>query len=315
MCYICTGKGVGVEGFESIWPTCRACRSSRATSTPAASDAVSACRSRLAADAGLPPRLGRPRRGLRAQPRGPRRALLDLGDRHGRPRLHRRPGHPLEVEHYVEHLIAFLDAIGAERVQLSGESLGGWVATRAAIEQPRADRPPGPQHGRRLAGRPGGDGADPDALDGGGRKPRLGDGGARILWLMADKARSTTTSSPAARRSTAPGLRRRDGRHPGAAGPRDPCPQHRQPRGLRPDQGTDPGALDQRRPDRRRRRGPPHRLDDPRRRVRRDGGLRPLAPVRGPETSSTACTSTSCGRAHETSCVNPPRFEGRRRLP
>ena len=49
-----------------------------------------------------------------------------------------KPGHPLEVGHYVEHLMAVLDAIGAERACLSGESLGGWVAARAAIDHPDA---------------------------------------------------------------------------------------------------------------------------------------------------------------------------------
>src|ERR1700761_3503134 len=52
-----------------------------------------------------------------------------------------RPGHPLEVEHYVEHLLAFLDAIDVERTNLSGESLGGWVASRLAIDHAgRVDR-------------------------------------------------------------------------------------------------------------------------------------------------------------------------------
>src|SRR3984957_20811339 len=35
-----------------------------------------------------------------------------------------KPGHPLEVHHYIEHLLAFLDEIGVERAHLSGESLG-----------------------------------------------------------------------------------------------------------------------------------------------------------------------------------------------
>ena len=52
-----------------------------------------------------------------------------------------KPGHPLEVSHYVSHLMAFFDAIGADRAHLSGESLGGWVASRAAIDHPdRIDR-------------------------------------------------------------------------------------------------------------------------------------------------------------------------------
>ena len=47
-----------------------------------------------------------------------------------------KPGHPLEVRHYVDHLLAFLDAIGVERAHLSGESLGGWVVSRAAVDHP-----------------------------------------------------------------------------------------------------------------------------------------------------------------------------------
>ena len=52
-----------------------------------------------------------------------------------------KPGHPLEVHHYVEHLMAVLSGIGAERASLSGESLGGWVAARAAVDHPdKVDR-------------------------------------------------------------------------------------------------------------------------------------------------------------------------------
>src|SRR6201995_2313450 len=47
-----------------------------------------------------------------------------------------KPGHPLEVRHYVDHLLAFLDAIGAERAHLSGESRGGWAVSRAAVDHP-----------------------------------------------------------------------------------------------------------------------------------------------------------------------------------
>src|SRR3981189_1533776 len=54
-----------------------------------------------------------------------------------------KPGHPLEVTHYVDHLLAVFDAIGAEPPHLSGESLGGWGAARAASAHPdRTDRPP-----------------------------------------------------------------------------------------------------------------------------------------------------------------------------
>lgn len=47
-----------------------------------------------------------------------------------------KPDVPYEIPVYVRHLAAFLDAIGAESVRLSGESLGGWVAGSFAIEHP-----------------------------------------------------------------------------------------------------------------------------------------------------------------------------------
>lgn len=100
-----------------------------------------------------------------------------------------RPGHPLEVEHYVEHLIAFLDAIGVDRVHLSGESLGGWVATRAAIVN-------GGRIDRLVLNTAGGSQADPAVMErirtlsmAAAENPDWETVRARILWLMADKER------------------------------------------------------------------------------------------------------------------------------
>ncbi|WP_433234365.1 alpha/beta fold hydrolase [Actinomadura nitritigenes] len=47
-----------------------------------------------------------------------------------------KPGTPGEIPAYVDHLMAYLDAVGAERAHLVGESLGGWVASWAASEHP-----------------------------------------------------------------------------------------------------------------------------------------------------------------------------------
>jgi len=99
------------------------------------------------------------------------------------------PRHPLEVEHYVDHLLAFLDAIDAERVHLSGESLGGWVASRAAIDHPdRIDR--------LVLNTAGGSQADPVVMErirtlsmAAAENPDWETVEARILWLMADKDR------------------------------------------------------------------------------------------------------------------------------
>lgn len=52
-----------------------------------------------------------------------------------------KPDQPMEISAYVRHLRAFLDAIGADRAHISGESLGGWVAARFALTHPdRVDK-------------------------------------------------------------------------------------------------------------------------------------------------------------------------------
>lgn len=52
-----------------------------------------------------------------------------------------KPLAPYEIGVYVEHLRTVLDTLGFERAHLSGESLGGWVAARFALEYPqRVDR-------------------------------------------------------------------------------------------------------------------------------------------------------------------------------
>ena len=99
------------------------------------------------------------------------------------------PGHPLEVKHYVAHLIAFLDAVGVERASISGESLGGWVATRTAIDHP--DRVE-----RLVLNTAGGSQADPEVMKriitlsmAAVTEPTWETVQARIRWLMADKTK------------------------------------------------------------------------------------------------------------------------------
>ncbi|MCV7261037.1 alpha/beta fold hydrolase [Mycobacterium shimoidei] len=100
-----------------------------------------------------------------------------------------KPGHPLEIPHYVTHLIAFLDAIGAERASLSGESLGGWVAARAAIDHPE-------KVDRLVLNTAGGSQADPEVMQriitlsmAAAEDPSWQTVQARIKWLMADKSK------------------------------------------------------------------------------------------------------------------------------
>jgi 2-hydroxy-6-oxonona-2,4-dienedioate hydrolase len=47
-----------------------------------------------------------------------------------------KPEHPLEIPHYLDHLTAVLDTLGADKAYLSGESLGGWVTARFAQLHP-----------------------------------------------------------------------------------------------------------------------------------------------------------------------------------
>ncbi|MFP5464478.1 MAG: alpha/beta fold hydrolase [Gammaproteobacteria bacterium] len=52
-----------------------------------------------------------------------------------------KPLAPYEIGVYVQHLRAVLDTLGFERAHVSGESLGGWVGARFALEFPdRVDR-------------------------------------------------------------------------------------------------------------------------------------------------------------------------------
>lgn len=100
-----------------------------------------------------------------------------------------KPGHPLEIAHYVDHLVAVLDTIGARRAYISGESLGGWVASRFAVDHP--DRLE-----RLVLNTAGGSQADPEVMKriialsmAAAENPSWETVQARIAWLMADKSK------------------------------------------------------------------------------------------------------------------------------
>jgi 2-hydroxy-6-oxonona-2,4-dienedioate hydrolase len=100
-----------------------------------------------------------------------------------------KPGHPLEIRHYIEHLLAFLDTIGVQRAHLSGESLGGWVVSRVAADHPdRVDR--------LVLNTAGGSQADLEVTKriitlsmAAAEDPNWETVQARIKWLMADKSK------------------------------------------------------------------------------------------------------------------------------
>lgn len=99
-----------------------------------------------------------------------------------------KPDHPLEIAHYVDHILRFMDAQGWRRAHISGESLGGWVASRLAADHPdRVDRI--------VLNTAGGSRAEPAVM---ARIKELSTRAAtdpswdfiraRLEWLMADKS-------------------------------------------------------------------------------------------------------------------------------
>lgn len=68
-----------------------------------------------------------------------------------------KPDFPYEIQNYIEHALAVLDALGVERATWMGSSLGGWVSARAAARHPgRIDK--------LVLVSPGGLTADPDVM-------------------------------------------------------------------------------------------------------------------------------------------------------
>lgn len=47
-----------------------------------------------------------------------------------------KPDNDYEIEHYLDHLSAFLDAMDIGRASLAGTSLGGWISARFAVRHP-----------------------------------------------------------------------------------------------------------------------------------------------------------------------------------
>jgi 2-hydroxy-6-oxonona-2,4-dienedioate hydrolase len=47
-----------------------------------------------------------------------------------------KPAQPYEISDYVKHLLDYFDAVGIRAAHIVGESLGGWVGARAAIDHP-----------------------------------------------------------------------------------------------------------------------------------------------------------------------------------
>jgi 2-hydroxy-6-oxonona-2,4-dienedioate hydrolase len=96
----------------------------------------------------------------------------------------------LEIPSYIDHLLRFMDAAGIDKASFSGESLGGWVAARLAIDHP--DRVE-----RLVLNTAGGSQADPVVMARlktlslrAAADPSWEFIKARVEWLMADKSKA-----------------------------------------------------------------------------------------------------------------------------
>ncbi|MCE0762380.1 alpha/beta fold hydrolase [Pseudonocardia kujensis] len=97
----------------------------------------------------------------------------------------------LELPDYVAHLDGLFDALGVDRTNLSGESLGGWVALKYAAAHPE-------RVGKVVLNTPGGTMATPEVME---RIRSLSQAAAddpteeriraRLEWLMADPSSVT----------------------------------------------------------------------------------------------------------------------------
>lgn len=102
-----------------------------------------------------------------------------------------KPDHPYEIHHYIDHVLRFMDAQGWERMHVSGESIGGWIASRLAADHP--DRVE-----RLVLNTAAGSRADPAVMERikslsmrAARDPSWEFIQARVEWLMADPVHAT----------------------------------------------------------------------------------------------------------------------------
>lgn len=101
-----------------------------------------------------------------------------------------KPPHDREIPQYVDHVLKVLDALGFAKASLSGESLGGWVASRIAADHPNRVE-------RLVLNTAGGSQADPVVMERlktlslrAASDPTWDFIKARIEWLMADKSKA-----------------------------------------------------------------------------------------------------------------------------
>ncbi|MDO5076938.1 alpha/beta fold hydrolase [Corynebacterium sp.] len=102
-----------------------------------------------------------------------------------------KPDHPLEIPHYIDQVLAFLDHLGVEKAYFSGESLGGWTTARLAQLHPE-------RVARIVLNTMGGTMANPQVMErlytlsmAAAEDPSWERVQARLEWLMADPSMVT----------------------------------------------------------------------------------------------------------------------------
>ncbi|GAA1471020.1 alpha/beta hydrolase [Corynebacterium felinum] len=102
-----------------------------------------------------------------------------------------KPNHPLEIPHYVDQVLAVMDALGYEKAYFSGESLGGWTTARLAQLHPERVE-------KIVLNTMGGTMANPQVMERlytlsmeAAKDPSWERVQARLEWLMADPAMVT----------------------------------------------------------------------------------------------------------------------------
>jgi 2-hydroxy-6-oxonona-2,4-dienedioate hydrolase len=101
-----------------------------------------------------------------------------------------KPAIDREIPQYIDHVLRVLDTLKIDKVSISGESLGGWVASRLAADHP--DRVT-----RLVLNTAGGSQADPKVMERlkslsmkAAMEPSWDFIKARVEWLMADKSKA-----------------------------------------------------------------------------------------------------------------------------
>jgi 2-hydroxy-6-oxonona-2,4-dienedioate hydrolase len=102
-----------------------------------------------------------------------------------------KPEHPLEIEHYIDHVLQFMAAIDVDKASFTGESLGGWVTARLAVDHPEKVE-------RIVLNTMGGTMANPRVMQqiytlsiAAAEDPSWDRVKARLEWLMADPSMVT----------------------------------------------------------------------------------------------------------------------------